>query len=93
MDFVETPEQSRSGEPPLSVWLLSRAVPELRCEREGIALGPSGQEREDVAKVGPGLKAVELAAPRRPAGTMLLIIAWKVGHTTPLPMPRITAEV
>ena len=37
------------------------------------------------------INKVEFAAPRRFEGTILLTMAWKVGHTTPFPKPSISA--
>jgi hypothetical protein len=55
MEVVGTPKQLQSRHPLLSVWLLSSLLPELGRELQDIALGPAGQQREDVAQVGPGL--------------------------------------
>lgn len=52
----------RSGEPLLSLWLLSSVLPELRSELQDVAAGRAGQERQDVVQVTPGLDVVELAA-------------------------------
>ena len=50
------------GEALLSVLLLGGLLPEGRSELEEPALGPGWEEAEEVAEVGPGLDAVELAA-------------------------------
>jgi len=59
--MVQASEQSSSGELLLSVWLLSGLLPELGGELDDIPHGPSWQQREDVAQVGPGLDVVKLA--------------------------------
>ena len=50
------------GESLLSVLLLAGLLPEGGGELEDSALGPGGEEAEEVAEVSPGLDAVELAA-------------------------------
>jgi hypothetical protein len=62
MDFLEATEQTRSGQPLLSLWLLLSVVPEFRGELQDVALGPGGQEREDVTQVGPWFDGVQLTA-------------------------------
>jgi hypothetical protein len=62
MARIETTEQTSSSHPLLSLRLLSSVVPELGRELQDVALGPAGQQREDVAQVGPGLDAVALTA-------------------------------
>jgi hypothetical protein len=42
--IIEATEQTRSSEPLLSLWLLSRVVPELRRELEDVVSGPTGQQ-------------------------------------------------
>ncbi|HTU57285.1 MAG TPA: hypothetical protein VMF89_02610 [Polyangiales bacterium] len=53
MDLIEATQQTCSGEPLLSLWLLSGVVPELRGELQDVAVGPAWQERQDVAQVSP----------------------------------------
>src|SRR5688572_27883669 len=62
MHVVEAPEQTSSGEPMLSLWLLSTLLPALGSELEDGVLRPARQERQDVAQVRPRLDVVELAA-------------------------------
>jgi hypothetical protein len=62
VDLIEATEQTSGSQALLSLWLLSRVVPELRRELQDIAAVLRGQERQDVAQVRPRLDAMELAA-------------------------------
>src|SRR5258708_38820048 len=50
------------GKPPLSFLLLESLLPVRGSELEDAASGPIGQQVEQIAKVGPGLDVVQLAA-------------------------------
>ena len=80
MDLIEATQQTCSGEPLLSLWLLSGVVPELRRELQDVAAGPTRQERQDVAQVRPGLDAVELTS-RNEAVAMAF-------HSAPSSLPQ-----
>ena len=64
--FVELAERDLpvdvGVEPLLSVSVLQGLVPVGGSELEDAVLGPTGEQAEDVAHVGPGLDAVHLAA-------------------------------
>lgn len=62
MSLIEAPQQTCSGEPLLSLWLLSSLLPELGSEFEHRVPRPARQERQDVAQVCPRLDVVTLAA-------------------------------